>query len=88
MLSGGSDVSEAIDCCVYFKRELGCLDTCQFLAEGQFLTTTSALCSSTCRSLLKRSRRAKSVKDSSVPWPLLDTVGRGRSGFINADLLD
>ena len=35
---GGSDITEVLDAEI-LKEELGCLDTCQHLAEGQFLTT-------------------------------------------------
>ena len=38
MLSAVSDVMETIDFCGNFKKKLGCLDMCQYLAEGQFLT--------------------------------------------------
>jgi len=37
---------------------------------------------------LERSGRAELVKDSLIPWPLLNTCGQRKIWFINEDLLD
>jgi len=42
MLSSGSDVIRQLIVAKTSERKLGCLDTCQRLAEGQFLAITDA----------------------------------------------
>ena len=54
---------------------------------GQILTTRDVSRSSACQGMLERSGRAEFVKDSSVPWPLLNTCRQRKIWFINTDRL-